>query len=422
MVDMNFYVLNISSIGIEYVYEDADITITEDDSFPSTEALDILPYEMVDRLLEKITGEKGLLKSSLLGREDLGYDKDGAWAYLAVSSGFWARGFGLEDLQEKQFTIALKDALESFYTIAPIVMGIQKINGKEFFRLEKYEYTFQNFVGVRFGRTIDGDFRHTQASEPKITILSGDLFTGVKMGFEKGGNDYEEISGLSSPHGQSEFNTSYKGSKSNVYTKVSKIRGDVEGWSLARRKQATEFPDEDTSYDQDLFFRHLKRVGAQYFLRLWQDDFLEEPKGEDVYSPETMGNLLLTPFQCAIRHGKIIATSVYKEPFSKFTFISSNAFSSFSLTSLPGVEIQENGSVENQDLGKPFTSEYKLEFEAKAYQEVIDQIEGHTNFNGISTSNTNGIVEVKLDGILFTGKLLKSEINGSGKHEIALLP
>lgn len=402
--------------GIGYTYTNTKVIITEDDSYPSTEAKDLLPFEMIERLLEKETGESGLLISNVLGRTDLGYSKNGDWSLLAVSSGFWARGF------DKQFTISLKDALDSINVMFPIMWTIEKRQGKEYFRLEKYEYTQQPFVGVKLGRTIQSKFIYTSASKPTRTILTKNLYTGCKIGFEKGGKDYEEVSGLSSPHGVSEYNTSYWTEKENNYIIISKIRGDVEGYDLARRKQAEFYPDEDTPYDQDLFFRHLKKVGAQYFLRTWQDDLVEQPKGENIYSPDTMGNLLLTPFRCLKRHSKLIAVGIYKEPYKTLNWISSNCYSEL-ITKISGEEeLAENGSIENIELGKPYTSEYLLKFNGKVFQEMIDQIEGFTTVNGEKIPNWYGKYEVNVNGYLQQGKLVKVEINGEGKHEIALIP
>lgn len=421
---------------VSYQYLETSLRVIENDSFPITPALNLLPHELFDRLLEKITGEKGLLISNLLGRTDIGYDQDGEWAYLGVSSGFWARGFDLPDTgilsgitnllslgsEKKQFTISLKDAYDSLYAIVPVIWGIETRNGKEYFRLEHYSYSQQDFVGVQYGRSINGKYTVLQASKPEVKILSDKLYTNVTVGFEKGGNDYEEISGLSSPHGKSEFNTSLRNTPEKKYTVVSKIRADVEGYNLARRKQASETRDEDTPYDQDLFFRHLKKVGSQYFSRTWPDDLTEAPQGDEVYSPDTMGNLLITPFRCALRHGKIIATAVYKKPFETFNWISSNCFSDFSTTVAGEDELFEDGNVQNKDLGTPYVSELLLEFEGKVYQEMIDQIEGFTTINAEQIPNWYGKYEVLVEGELFRGKMVKVAINREGKHEIALIP
>lgn len=404
--------------GIGYFYEDTQIVITEDDTYPPTSAKCILPHELFDRLLEKITGEKGLFISNVLGRTDLGYDTDGEWSYLATSVGFWARAFTLD---EKQYTISLKDALDSFNTVFPIMWFIETREGKEYFRLEKYEHGHQSFDGVQLGRTVNGTFNYIKASNPEVSVLYDNLYTGAKIGFEKGGNDYEEVSGLSSPHGQAEYNTSLKSSDENIYTQLSKIRGDVEGHELARQKQAFDHPDEDTPYDQDIFFRHLKKVGVQYAIRNWQDDLDSAPTGDNIYSPDTMGNLLLTPFRCLLRHGRLLATSVYKDPKGRLNWISSNCFSDFS-TTIDSLTIHEKGSVINESLGDPFITEFLLKFDGKVFQEMVDQIEGYTEINGERIPNYFGKYLVMVGTTLYQGKLNKVEINGEGKHEVVLKP
>lgn len=411
-------------VGFEF--NDTNLEIKLDDKYEQTESKVLLPFEFFDRLAEKITGEKGLLISNIFGRKELGYKEDGEWAYLGVTSGFWARGFDIgEELKNvngeivptKQFNMSFIDAYESFSCVNPLYWGIVTKNGKEYLQIEDYNFTQQDFIGIRLGRTVEGKFNYIPAQNTERTFLEDELFTKIVMGYEKGGNDYEEVIGLSSPHGTAQYNTSLSDTAQVTYEKVSKIRADVEGHELARIIQSRLNPDEDTTYDQDLFFRHLKTDGNIYSLRTWQDDFTEAPLGGGVYSPDTMGNLLLTPFRNLLRHKRIIGTGLHPSPYDKLTFISSNCFSSFELDG-----IKEDGFITNQELLDPFISGVLLTCEGKVYQEMIDQIEGFTVIDGERIPNWFGLFEVELNGNLVQGRLIKSSINGNGKHEIALIP
>lgn len=408
---------------VKWEYQDTHLSITNHSTYPRTEAKAVLPFEMFDRLLEKITGEKGLLKSNLLGRKELGYKEDGEWSTLAVGSGFWARGFDIggqrtdangELIPLKQFNTSLRDAYDSLNAILPLMWGVERINGKEYFRLEKYEYTQQAFTGVRLGRTINGEFQYTPAVRAERTFLTDNIFTKVDIGYEKGGSEYEEVFGLTAPHGKAQFNTSLKNVKANTYIKVSKFRADLEGYELARIKQAQLYPDEDTAYDQDLFFRHLIKQGTSWRLRRWQDDFIEAPKF--IYSPDTTGNLLLTPLRCALRHGRILATSVFHDQYGKFTWISSNCNSD-----LEAGGLKESSAVLNSVLGDPFITGELLTFEGFVFPETIEQLEGFTFVGDERIPNWYGLFEFMHNGRLVRGKLVSSKITGNGKHEIALV-
>ena len=127
-----------------------------------------------------------------------------------------------------------------------------------------------------------------------------------------------------------------------------------------------------------------------------------------------MGNLLLTPFQCIKRHGKIIGTGLYPEPYGQLTFASSNCFSNFSMD-----DHVEDGAINNADLGKPFINGFKIAFEGKVYQEMIDQIEGFTTIDGQRIPNWYGQYEVKIGDELVRGRIMDIKINKNGKHEIA---
>lgn len=416
--------------GWGYEYYDTQVIITEDESYPATVAKDLLPLEFFDRFVEKITGEKGLVVSNVFGRIDKGYDQDGEWANLALSSGYWARGFDLGDPiinkdtgdpePKKQFTISFKEGFNGFYVPVPLMWSVEKIKGKEFVRIEKYEYTQQDFVGIRLGRDINGVFQHLQASKPIEETLTANLYTGAEIGYVGGDDDYEEVSGLSSPHGIGQFSMSLKRREENVYSKTSVIRADLEGFDLARRKESIYFPDTDTPYDSKIFFRHLKKIGTNWTLRKWQDDFEEEPK--NIYSPSTSGNLLLTPFRCALRHGRILATSVSKKPNEKFVKVSVEGKNNKLITKLPGEdEIAENGFVLNKKLGVPFINGFMLKFDGKVYQSMVDEIEGSTTIDGEEVPNWYGLFEVMVGDTLQYGRLIKSNITKGGKHEIALI-
>ncbi len=134
-----------------------------------------------------------------------------------------------------------------------------------------------------------------------------------------------------------------------------------------------------------------------------------------------MGNLLLIPFRCLKRHGRIISTSVIGKPFEKVVFLSSNCFSSFSTEIIGGDVIQEDGSILNSELGVPFINGILLSFTGKVFQSMVDEIEGYTIIDGKRIPNWYGTFEVKIGSTLERGRLIKSDISGEGKHEIALI-
>lgn len=415
------------SRDMSWEYLDTSLEILLDDLFPPTQSKVLLPHEAGDRFIEKITGQKGLFYSKTFGRTDIGYTENGEWSLLGCSSGFWARSFDIgepivnkdgEEVEEKQFNISFSKWFDSYSVIQPLYWGIELRNGKEYFRCENYNFINQDFIGIRLGRTILNEFQYIPCQKLERTILTDELFTSINIGFLKGGNDYEEVIGLSSVHGQAQFNTSLNLKENNVYSKISDIRADLEGYELARRKQSINTQDEDTEYDQDIFFRDLIKKGTGYWLRSYSDDFegsLEDGIKGATYSPETMGNFRLTPFRCLLRHKKIIATGLFPEPNGFITFISSNCFSSIEIDGL-----KESGSIQNRELGKPYINGWLLSFEGKVYQEMIDQLEGFTVVDGERIPNFYGLFEAKTGtGELVRGRLISSKINGNGQHEIA---
>ena len=408
---------------ISYDFLDTTLIIEQDFKYDPSQALALLPYEFFDRIIEKITGESGLLISNIFGRTELGYSQDGNWSTLAISSGFWARGFDIGDpvtdsngdiTEKKQLNISYSDAFDSFSMVNPLYWGVVTINGKEYVRIEDYDFTQQSFTGVKLGRTINGIFTYIPASNVQREPLTDELYTRLEIGYDEGGSDYEEVFGLSSPHGTAKWSTCLSELEENAYIKTSSIRADLEAYEISRAEQSTLNPDEDTSYDQDLFFRHLKKVNNTWVMRSWEDDFATEPKF--IYSPETAGNLMITPYRCMLRHKKIFSTGLYLEPYKELVFISSNCNSSLEIDG-----VKENESILNKDLGTPYINGWVYTFEGKVFQEVIDSLEGKTYVDGEFIPNWYGVFEFMVDDTILRGRLITTTVTGNGSHEIALI-
>lgn len=403
------YTAVIQKAKLKYKYSNTLLAISLDDLYPPTQAYNILVKDLFKRLVAKITGKENFISDYL--------DSD-EFKLLSITSGFWSRGFDFipnqadaegETKDPKQFNISLKTATESLNCLVPVFWFIGTVNGKEYLRLEHKDFKHQNFIGVEFSRTIEGESIKIPVSNLERTILTKELYTFLEFGYEKGGTDYEEVIGLSSAHGKLSYNTCLTNKETSKYSQISRIRADVEGHELARIKQFINFPEEDTTYDQDLFWRDLIVDTGGYRLRQPLDDFNTLPSG-GIYSPETTGNLRLTPRANAIRHSKIYATGFYNK-LNPITFISSNYFSSIIIDG-----IKESDSIKKEELKKPYINGYLLSFEGVVYQEIIDKIEGKTK--GIP--NWYGLFEIETnEGDIYRGRLIKSIITGTGKHEIA---
>ena len=74
----------------------SDVVITDPTYFENSDSEFVLPHEALDRMLHIITNKENTLKSTALGRIDLGYEVDGDSAYVGITNGFWVEVLEIE--------------------------------------------------------------------------------------------------------------------------------------------------------------------------------------------------------------------------------------------------------------------------------------------------------------------------------------
>lgn len=386
-IAIEFYIqadlINFTSSRARYyveVYNLAGTVYCEEDSFfEKTNTKAVLPFELADRLLEVYTDEK-CLKSDALGRTDIGYSKDGIASLVAQTNGFNIRGFSKNDELYKPLTTSLKDFLENFDSTHNLGMGIERIGFKEYVRIEELSYFYNRNTTIRLPNRVN---------KVKRSEAIDYYYSSIDIGNEKGAT-YEEAFGLVEYNGLSKFSTIIKRVK-NIYSKITKYRSDSYGIEFARRKPKVNFGTTDTKYDADIFNLDLKRFFGFFKLRKWQDDFEEEPIG--TFSPETAFNLRLSPFNCLLRHGWVIASGFTKYLSDYISYSSSTANSSLTTKLIGGSEYSENGKIVNSELKRAkYVPEY-LEFTHPLDFETTQLLNGTTNILGKEIPNVYGCVE-----------------------------
>lgn len=364
---------------VDFTEMGGTLVVEEDSFFEKTNTKAVLPFELADRLLEVYTDEK-CLKSDALGRTDIGYPKDGIASLVAQTNGFNIRGFSKDDELYKPLTTSLKDFLENFDSTHNLGMGIERIGFKEYVRIEELSYFYNRNTTIRLPNRVN---------KVKRSIATDYYYSSIDIGNEKGAT-YEEAFGLVEYNGLSKFSTIITRVK-NIYSKITKYRSDSFGIEFARRKPKVNFATTDTKYDTDIFNLDLKRFFGFFKLRKWQDDFEEEPNG--TFSPETAFNLRLSPLNCLLRHGWVIASGFTKYLSDYISYSSSTANSSLTTKLIDGNQYSENGRIVNSELKRPkYVPEY-LEFTHPLDFEITQLLNGTKNILGKEVLNIYGCVE-----------------------------
>ena len=352
-----------------------------------------------------ISGQEGAVKSDLLDNSE-----------RLLTNGFWVRQFpdivneGTDEERRFQFRTSLKQFMEHLDAMQPIAWWTEWDGDREVLRIEELRYTQQNFIGIRYGVITQGKFQYIRAGQIRRSVLSKNFYSKIIIGSSKGGADYEEVYGLQSVCGRSDWST-VNNRNFSEYRKTSPYRlGDIDV-ELPRRKLFRDFPEEDTRFDDDILVLDCKLVGGEYYLKKWDDIFDSVPT--NVYKPETAYNLGLTPRQLLLNHGYVLNTALYHKP-GQITFSSSNCNSSFSYTK-GGVTVDEATPILHSDLERPKVKPIAWEFVLPVSQDLEDQVIGFQN--GIP--NWFGLVAVDTgnDGIVYM-RLISMDTNKEGQHNL----
>lgn len=401
--------------GIAWEYSDTSLVITEDSVFETTQARCLTYKQVLNRLLLIITGKDDLVRSDLLDTGVLSND--------LLTNGFWVRGFPnvvtQDDGEERkiQFNVSLQKVFDHIEALYPKAWWIEEDKKDEYFRIELYSYTQQNFIGIPFSNTFTdpttgvNKLIYVEASNIKRKILKKNFYSVIELGSDKGGDNYEEVFGLQSITGKATFATINKNNDAK-YSKTSPFRlGDID-IEIPRRKPYETYPQEDTRFDSDIMLIRAKKVGGSWVVKKWQDDFEAAPTG--IYRVDTAFNLDVTPARLLLNHSANINAGLYHYPEGVISFSSSNCNSSFKSKQAGEDLLEEDGTIPHARLSSPTIRPFSVDCVAEVTQEIEDNINGNTN----GVPNWFGLVAINTGVTIELFRLIKSDVNKEGKHNL----
>lgn len=395
----------------------SNLKIEEDSYYEPTLTNGLLAYEILERLVEIMTGDKTNFKSDYYGRVDRGYAVDGPGAYTFLAHGHWIRQFTSEDELYKPFATSFLDAFESLEVLHNVGLGIERIGFKERIIVEDSKYFNNNNVTIRLGKEVNGVFEYLQVKNVERKVAEDYYFSSITIGSDKGG-DYEEVMGLQETNTQANFTTIIEGAN-NEYKKTAKYRWDPYGEEIIRRRNKITAPTTDQSGDLDIWAHDVKPSATGIFeLKKWQDVLEVEPVG--MFHPESSYNFLWSPVQLLLKHGYKLRAGLNKYPLDSIIFGSSTGKSQVTIQAIGQPAYAENGNVPNTDLDPARDVPREVKFEFKVDRELIKKIEGYTILpNGQKIPNIYGKVEFMNErGELEKGKIISLKPNGKGQFTL----
>lgn len=395
----------------------SNLKIEEDSYYEPTLTNGILAYELLERLVEIMTGDKTNFKSDYYGRIDRGYAVDGPGAYTFLAHGHWIRQFTSEDELYKPFATSFLDAFESLEVLHNVGLGIERIGFKERIIVEDSKYFNNNNVTIRLGKEVNGVFEYLQVKNVERKVAEDYYYSSITIGSDKGG-DYEEVMGLQETNTQANFTTIIEGA-TNEYKKTAKYRWDPYGEEIIRRRNKITAPTTDQSGDLDIWAHDVKPSATDIFeLKTWQDVLEVEPVG--MFDPDSSYNFLWSPVQLLLKHGYKLRAGLNKYPLDSIIFGSSTGKSQVTIQAIGQPTYAENGNVPNTDLEPARDVPREVKFEFKVDRELIKKIEGYTILpNGQKIPNIYGKVEFMNEfGELEKGKIISLKPNGKGQFTL----
>ncbi|MDN3665317.1 hypothetical protein QWY92_07810 [Algibacter miyuki] len=295
------------------------------------------------------------------------------------------RNFGLADELYKKFTTSFKDYTQTLQSVLNVHVGFQSINNQDLIIAEDFEYFFNPNIVIVLPIPLANVKKHTAEDF---------VFSSVELGYEKGG-EVEGIMGLDEPNGKANWVSNITAIK-NPYSSISKYIAGVYDEEKQRRYQREDYPTLDTDRDTDIFIKDCKDVSGVLTERLWNDDFAAAPTG--IFSPETAKNLRLSPANNLRRRKSLLATPLKHYQNEYLSFGSSTANSAMTTQLIGKAAITENDNIINSDLGNRLFEPYYIEGEHVVSNELMTQLKGFTNINGVDVPNFYCKVEFTIEG------------------------
>ena len=363
----------------------------------------IKPLEFFNRLIAKITGKNGLVKSSI-------FEKGGEYEFTVIDNGLFARGFpdsypnGNDEEQRIQLKSSFKNAFESFNYLEPLCWYTEFIGNKEYIRIEKATYTQQNFIGIKLGNVDNIEYESSKM----------DYFSKIEIGHDKS-LDYEEINGLDETNGKSEFST-FVTKNISAYSVISKFRTDSVGYELTRRLPFKLYPKEDSKRDSDIWIHDAYSLPSGVIThKKWDYEgrFTSKPIG--IYDPNSAWNLWLSPMnRLYYGHSYSVKRGLYHYGNKRIRFNSSNANQNL-ITEKNGLVLSESGSIKISDIPKARVEATMINFNFNMNQSIENMFKGTTKIEGVNIKNYFGLIEYIERGVKKYGRLVTLESSDEAK-------
>lgn len=339
------------------VQEGFDLSIREVSTFNPVTRNVILPHEAFSQVCHAITGESDSFRSNYFGRTDIGYDEDGAGAYIGLMKGMLLRGYPIGYIEEppkdqelsqrvSQVTFKFKELFESYSKLKNLGAEMLLEDGKYIIQVEPLDDLYSYEIGAVLTRS---DIKKN-TFQRRFEI--DNVYSSVQAGYITQKEDL--LGGLEEYSSMINHSSKLSEVVQNELNLVPVYIGASVPFEKTRRKPFEITSTEETTYDNSMFFFEMLKEEGVLVQR--NEQGFSEINGLD--GLDTKLNLGLTPVQILLANGDKLGIGLTPYPTSKIKF---------------------NSSAKTTDLSFKYTGETSLIYENG--DKVVGSLE-NTRFTG----------------------------------------
>ncbi|MBX0293131.1 hypothetical protein K3G63_21985 [Hymenobacter sp. HSC-4F20] len=301
------------------------LKISAHSTTPPSMANGLLIYEALEKLARDITDEHDCFRSNFFGRTDSAdpYPVDGPGSLLFVTGGFQLRGFPLE---KKSLFANWKELIDSLCAIYNLGVGVErKPDGQEVIVVEDVTYFYSDEIVLDLtdpqeqysSLRLPGKGDENSQEAKKVTIAA-EHYNAVDIGYQKWRPN--QVNGLD------EFNTRHEYSLpltqvKNKYTQLSSYITAGHYIETVRRDRYDITATTDTGSDDEGFLICVLRNPTAPSLFITERNQLALGPIEEIFSPDTVYNLRLSPKRMLLHHALNIAAGLIRRDDKRIKFI-----------------------------------------------------------------------------------------------------
>lgn len=258
-----------------------------------------LIYDVIERIVQVLTGQVNGLTSSFLKLTEQGAPTDGCGGLNMITNGFQIRGIN------NPLEVSLKDCLDHVIAEYGGGWGFKNVYGSYTLLVELMEFFYQDNEILNLGSPLqieDGESYKESSFDPL-------LINNIKVGYKKFSSDEEVENDVEDFLTEAEYQTpvaSIEGS----YDKISPFIAS--GRLIQATFDARQTPDKTWKYDENIFIVAAVRSGSDFIPE--NNENFSTVTGID--DPLTAYNLRKSPVQMFLNHALLVNSACFGKPTS----------------------------------------------------------------------------------------------------------